>query len=247
MARLPPTKTIRRSTLIDHGITDNGDGTFTITDGGHDFDYFVQIGNKGTWSQAHVDVTAPVCEPHAGDNLFTENFDGYAETQQYFDPPGNFVFATTNLDAADGWTGASYAELGADGYGGIESTSGNAWFDTMNSPGSIDMSHGGIVDPTGGQAQLSFSLGTQDLDYLGIHHETDPNAEIEFVWDGNVVATYKASDFANANVMQEFNILVDTGAAGDAHTLEIHDTTVDQGNYTGFALDSIQVNDWIVC
>ena len=66
--------------LIDHGITDNGDGTFTITDGGHDFDYFVQIGNKGTWSQAHVDVTAPVCEPHAGDNLFTENFDGYAET-----------------------------------------------------------------------------------------------------------------------------------------------------------------------
>ena len=45
--------------LIDHGITDNENGTFTIDGGGTDFDYFVQIGNKGTWSTAHVDVTAP--------------------------------------------------------------------------------------------------------------------------------------------------------------------------------------------
>src|SRR5262245_51674618 len=51
-----------------NGIVDNGDGTFTITG---DFDYSVQIGNKGTWSQAHVDVA------HDGDLLFHENFDGY--------------------------------------------------------------------------------------------------------------------------------------------------------------------------
>ena len=67
--------------LADHGITDNGDGTFTINGGATDFQYMVQIGNKGTWSTADVDVTAPEPvvepEPHAGDLLFSEDFDTY--------------------------------------------------------------------------------------------------------------------------------------------------------------------------
>ena len=44
--------------------------------GATDFQYSVQIGNKGTWSQADVDVTAPAAArwPRA---LFIENFDGY--------------------------------------------------------------------------------------------------------------------------------------------------------------------------
>src|SRR4051812_22129966 len=49
--------------LIDHGIKDNGDGSYTV-EAGHDFNYFVQMGNKGTWSTAHVDVAdAPEPEP----------------------------------------------------------------------------------------------------------------------------------------------------------------------------------------
>jgi len=49
--------------LACHGIVDNGNGTYTLTSDAIDFDYMVQIGNKGTWSQAHVDVTAPVPPP----------------------------------------------------------------------------------------------------------------------------------------------------------------------------------------
>jgi hypothetical protein len=37
-----------------HGIVQNPDGSYTATGG--DFEYSVQIGNKGTWSTAHVDV-----------------------------------------------------------------------------------------------------------------------------------------------------------------------------------------------
>ena len=75
--------------LADHGITASVvDGKFVSFDIGAaadpSFSYFVQIGNKGTWSTAAVDVTAPrrrrgryapqrrahggvdVREPHAG-------------------------------------------------------------------------------------------------------------------------------------------------------------------------------------
>ena len=45
--------------MLDHGITKNGDGTYTLTSDANDFKYSVQIGNKGTWSTADVDVTAP--------------------------------------------------------------------------------------------------------------------------------------------------------------------------------------------
>ena len=38
-------------------------GTYTHWSGATDFQYFVQIGNKGTWSQADVDVTAPEPAP----------------------------------------------------------------------------------------------------------------------------------------------------------------------------------------
>jgi hypothetical protein len=90
--------------LADHGITDNGDDTYTITGDGTDFRYFVQIGNKGTWSIADVDVTAP---PHAGDLLFSENFDGYIDNADHPD------WGLIDLNAENGWTGAAHTELGA--------------------------------------------------------------------------------------------------------------------------------------
>ena len=49
--------------LAAHGITAHvQNGAFVSFDigvGATDINYFVQIGNKGTWSEAHVDVTAP--------------------------------------------------------------------------------------------------------------------------------------------------------------------------------------------
>jgi hypothetical protein len=233
--------------LDAHGIIANDDGTFTLTEDAIDFKYSVQIGNKGTWSVADVDVTAPPCEPSAGEVLFSENFDEDGGTR-YYDPayatvenPTGFVFEATNLDAY-GWTGAANTELGATGYGGIVSTSGDAWLDTQNSPGPIDISNT-FEDPTGGQVQLSFDIGTQSLDYLGQHYETDSKAMIQFKIDGNVVAEFTAEDFETANVLQHFEVVVDTGAAG-SHTLELVDVTGVDG-FTGFAVDSIKIVDWV--
>src|SRR5262249_61027939 len=46
--------------LDAHHILYNADFTeFTLTSESTEINYFVQIGNKGTWSEAHVDVTAP--------------------------------------------------------------------------------------------------------------------------------------------------------------------------------------------
>jgi hypothetical protein len=155
--------------LTKHGITANSDGSYTIHSGADDFQYMMQTGNKGTWSTANVDVTAP--EPHLGDNLFTENFDGYQETQKFYDPAdsSHFVFGTVNLETASGWTNASYVELGANGYGDIASTTGEAWLDTQKSQGQIDISHV-FQDTTaaieGKTAVLSFDVGVQSLDYL---------------------------------------------------------------------------------
>jgi hypothetical protein len=243
--------------LAAHGITDNGDGTYTINSDALDsFSYFVQIGNKGTWSQADVDVTAPPveepCVPHLGDALFTENFDNYQETQKYYDPADSdvFVFGTVDLNAASGWTNPSNVELVATGYGGIESTSGDAWLDTQNSPGQIDISHT-FTDTTaavGGKTSvLSFDIGIQDLTYLGNHYATDTDASFQFQIDGKVVADFDWSDFNAANVMQHFEVdITEYAAAGDTHTLSLVDTSP-TSDYTGFSVDSIHIDDWVLC
>jgi hypothetical protein len=232
--------------LAAHGITANDDGSFTINGGATDFQYMVQIGNKGTWSTADVDVTAPT--PHLGANLFTENFDGY-DGDMYFDPPGNFVFGVTDLNDQNDWTGtAAHTELGANGYGGIASTSGNAWLDTQNSPGPIDISHT-FTDTTaavnGKTSVLSFDIATQDLWYQGVHYATSSNATFDVKIDNAVVAHFNAADFDFANQMQHVEVdIAGYADAGNTHTLELVDTSGE--SYTGFAIDSIQINDWIL-
>jgi hypothetical protein len=59
--------------LANHGITDNHDGTYTITSGADDFQYMIKTSNKGTWSTANVDVTAP--EPHLSGTELLQNWD----------------------------------------------------------------------------------------------------------------------------------------------------------------------------
>lgn len=221
--------------LTAHGITDNGNGTFTLGEGAADFSYFVQIGNKGTWSQADVSVTAPV--PHAGDVLFQENFDGLTTAPQ---------FGVVDL-AVNGWTGAGHTELGENGYGNIASTTGAYWLDTQNSPGPIDIAHV-FVDPTGGKAQVSVDIGTQALVYQGQPYATDANGLLQFKVDGAVVKEFTAADVKAAaggdNSLAHFDFLIETGAAG-SHTIEIVDATT-QVAFTGFSVDSLVVHDWLV-
>ena len=49
----------QKAYLDAHGITDLGGGVYHIDSDAIDFNYFVQTGNKGTWSQAHVARRGP--------------------------------------------------------------------------------------------------------------------------------------------------------------------------------------------
>ena len=69
--------------LAQHGITNDGRRQLHHHAGATDFNYFVQIGNKGTWSEAAVDVKAPpppVDTHHAGDQIAKWDFEDNAVT-----------------------------------------------------------------------------------------------------------------------------------------------------------------------
>jgi hypothetical protein len=196
-----------------------------------------------------------------GPNLFTENFDNYDGT--HYSDNGVPVFAVVNLNTEHGWTGAAAAELGADGYGTIPDTSvddnivptpGAYWLDTQNSPGGVSMSHA-FTDTTapvdGKTAVLSFDIAAQSLDYGGQHYQTDPLASFEVRIDGAAVAEFTLAELmiltgGDYNEMHHVEVDIASYAlAGNDHTIELVDTTAAAG-YTGFAVDSIQINDWIV-
>jgi hypothetical protein len=249
--------------MASHGIIKNLDGTFTFTDEAIDFNYFVQIGNKGTWSVAHVDVTAPPAppapepEPHLGDTLFSEYFD-HAPIQTFWSN-GKETSATINL-VSEGWTGTGHndqfgftdvSEVGMDGVlGGIKAASGQFFLDTQNTPGGIDISRTftDSTDAVGGTTSvLSFDIGKMAVNWDGVDFATASDAMFEFRIDGQTVKQFDASDFANFNKMEHFDI--DIGAyanAGSEHTLELVDTSATDG-YFGFAVDSIQIHDWVIC
>ncbi|MDQ0324084.1 hypothetical protein QO002_006291 [Pararhizobium capsulatum DSM 1112] len=244
------------SYLAAHGITAhlNAAGTafvsFDIGESATDINYFVQIGNKGTWSQAHVDVSAPdpVVVPHLGGNLFTENFDNIPAEHVWV--ASGSVWQQVDLNAAHGWTGAAYSELGADGYLEVETTSGATgqafWLDTQNSPGPINISHDfidGTAPVDGKTAVLSFDIAKQDFD----GHFTPANESFEFRIDGQTVAQIDASDLTNAGQMYhyEVNIAGYADNTDSTHTLSLVDTT-GEFHFNGFSVDSVQINDWVV-
>jgi hypothetical protein len=222
--------------MHDHGITDNGDGTFTAT-AGMDFSYFVQIGNKGTWSKADVDVA------HAGQTFFSEGFDSYASPGEL---EHGYWFAA-NLSSG-GWS-SQYGEVveGEHAPEKLAATSSAAddrgfWLDTQNSPGGINISHD-FNDSAGGYVEISFDLGLQAFTSPdGTTYHTAANATLDVLLDGVLVDTILASDITEDNVMQHFSYVVNDGAAG-THTIGFQDTT--EANYVGFALDSIAVKDWV--
>ena len=107
--------------------------------------------------------------------------------QKTYQDNGVDVFASVNLNAANGWVSGApvgningsnpaNSELGADGYGGIQATSpapngnGGYWLDTQNTPGQINISHVFEDNTTaidGKTAVLEFDIAKQDLIYHG--------------------------------------------------------------------------------
>jgi hypothetical protein len=250
--------------LEAHGIIDNHDGTYTLKSGSDtlDFDYFVQIGNKGTWSQAHVDVVdrpdapPPVVHHGDGDLLFLENFDTYASSGNLSHGSWgevNLGIGSLQPDGTNhGWAidqGGQWASVS----GEIAQTSpDNFWLDTQNSPGGIDMTNW-FVDPTGGDFHLSFELGIRDFG-SGPKMETDPSAVLKVLVDNKEVGSVSYQNVlskAGTDHMAHFDFTYDgngSAATPTGHNISFVDATppTDGGNYVGFMLDNIQVHDWLV-
>ena len=215
--------------------------SFDIRPGADDFNYFVQIGNKGTWSTASVDVTAPV--PHASATaLFAENFD-HTPTTQTFLNNGTFVSADINLKG-EGWTGtehtdergtSSISEVGvSDVLGGIHATSGQFFLDTQNTKGGINISHE-FTDSTaaldGKTAVLSFDIGKMNVDWNGSAFATASDAKFEFQIDGHAVKSFTAAELSSTQ-LTHFDIDIkasDYTGTDDIHTLSLVDTSADAG------------------
>lgn len=232
--------------LVAHGITDNGNGTYTLTSGATDFVYNVQMGNNGAWSQANVDVTAPTVtpEPHLGDLLFFEDWEDYTvvvDQGQWFQ---------ANLGEG-GWLDrqgdGSYGEVVPTDGTPSESYGDGNWLDTQNSPGSIDITNT-FQDPTGDDFVISFDLLIHDFGD-GPLLETPHDAELTVMIDGQAVRTVTYAEFAAVETFQHYEILVADAGDGDAfgnHTISFVDTTESQGNFIGFAFDNIEIHDWVI-
>ena len=177
-----------------------------------DFHYFVQIGNKGTWSQAAVDVTAPEPEPvvtdHKGALLFQDNFDNYASLVDYgswdqvdlstrgvtvaidgVEQVGGGAWATM----PNGWGGSGANTVWGQAPGEIvqtdAATSGGSWLDTQHSPGGIEIANW-FADPTAdGKFVVSFDLGIHDFG-TGLMEETGDDAVFNVLIDDKVVGSY---------------------------------------------------------
>ena len=194
------------------------------------------IGNKGTWSTAHVDVA-----PHAGDSLFTENFDNYSPNSAVYNPHADF--------SSKGWVSQNSVanEVVAYGINNVNGTDG-FWYDTQGTSGGVDIKTT-FTDTNGGKDQLTFDVAVQNFhsgDGRDLATLDDPNASFQFKVDGQAVATVTAQEIfdqvGNGNMMH-FDVKFDV-AAGDHHTFELVDLS--HPGDVGFAIDNIQVHDWIV-
>jgi hypothetical protein len=82
--------------------------------------------------------------------------------------------------------------------------------------------------------------------------ETAADATFAFMVDGVAEKTISRSDFSTVEKMQNFEFVVDVDTGTDMadgsvnHTFSFVDTTPSQGNYVGYSLDSIVINDWFV-
>jgi hypothetical protein len=238
--------------MADHGIVDNHNGTYTAT-AGHDFEYsvFTTSGKcGGAYSVADVDVKDFV--PHQGNLLFADSFENYTNVQTS-DASGGWKAVDLSKGNPGGWSSTDTAtEVTHTNYFGlVNSSDGNYWLDTQATTGGINISHL-FNDPNGGKVEVSFDLSTENFTSIFQGAATDPHAAFQFRIDDNgATKTITVQDILNKtgghdNQMAHFDFVVDVTGAGD-HTLHLADVTpADHASPFGFALDNVQVHDWIV-
>jgi hypothetical protein len=258
--------------LADHGITANVvDGKFVSFDIGADadpsFHYFVQIGNKGTWSQANVDVTAPPPPPEEektgtnGDLVAKWDFENH--TQAGGDNTGTpNGFWNLNQWAADhlGFYGEEADSFGFTADIQVHGTDGHRALDTAGSPGNIFLQaipegRGGVLGQgatmpdlvDGRMYHAEVSILKQDY-----HNDpamvaagtdgTDPDAWVQFNFN-NETLTVRASDIDVGNEFVKFDLVFKGVEGEDSFSIMSHGTDDDA---QGLLIDTIQVYDWLI-
>ena len=233
----------------------------TINSDGHDFQYMIQTGNKGTWSTANVDVTAPekAVAPHwTGELLQNWNFE-----DDNADNANGFI----DLAAITGWTneaGTSQPmQVQHENFGSVTGFAAgeHQWLDTSASPGNIAI--GQDVDVgTGAKAQVSVSVAAEDIlfnnGYTTDTYRPDADDHLLFKFNDDTVLDIQLKDFTNATGTVDWNHFHDftvdvTGKDGMNH-FSIETTGMTQytdsagviHGYAGFAVDHVSFQEWLI-
>jgi hypothetical protein len=247
--------------LAAHGIIDNHNGTYSVGADAIVFSYFVQMGNKGSWSVANVDVVdTPDPVPHLSGVELLQNWNF---EQDNADTPLHFV----SVDKVAGWNneagGTTPMEVQHENFGFVTGFAAgeHQWLDTSASPGNIHI--GQTLDlATGAHAQLGVSVAAESIDFFnGANTNTyqpDANDHLLFKFNDTVVKDISLMDFTDANGHVDWNHLSEfkvdvTGAAGQDH-FEIQSTGMDQytgadgivHGYAGFAVDHVSFQEWLI-
>jgi len=262
--------------LADHGITANVvDGKFVSFDIGADadpsFNYFVQIGNKGTWSQANVDVTAPAPDPvvdqhhngalaaewtfenytqSGGDNVGTPNgfwnLNDWVQTYEAQNP--GFTFGE---DAGTGFS-TDIQVHGADGHRALDTAAspGNIFLQAIPAGRGGELGQGATMPDLVEGKQYHAEVSILKQDYSNIPEMvangtsgTDPDAWVSFQFNDKVLDVH-ASDIHVSNEFVTFDLVFDGVAGEDSFTIMSHGTN---DAAQGLLIDTIQVHDWIMC
>jgi hypothetical protein len=256
--------------LLGHGIhanvTDGKFVSFDVTTTATDFDYCVQIGNNGTWSQAHVTVedtpdAPPVDTHHNGDLMAEWTFENHTVAA------GDDTGTPTGFWNLNNWAASHPNTYGqdADNFGftdniQVHGADGHRALDTAGSPGNIFLQaipegRGG-ADATmpdlveGKTYHAEVSILKQDYTHVAGMIEagtegTDPDAWVAFKFNDTVMEVH-ASDVRFTGHNNEFLTFDATfqGIAGeDAFTIMSHGTHDDN---QGLLVDHIQIHDWVV-
>ncbi|QIG49428.1 hypothetical protein G5V57_17915 [Nordella sp. HKS 07] len=257
----------QKAYLLSHNIVSNAAFTeFTIGVGGTDFEYMVQIGNKGTWSQADVHVTAPVPPPvdthHNGALVAEWNFESHTQANgdEVGIPTGFWDLSQYSASYEASHPGFSFGEDAGTGFAGytqVHGVDGHRALDTAASPGNIFLQaipegRGGAAATmpdlvAGKQYHAEVMIARQDYsnDPAAVaagHAGTDPNAWVEFRFNDKVLAVH-ASDIQPGNEFVKFDLVFDGVAGEDSFSIMSHGTN---SNPQGLLIDSIQIHDWAV-
>jgi hypothetical protein len=241
--------------MLAHGITLNDDGSYTVTGG--DFEYSVQIGNKGTFSTAQVDVAAHLSEKELLQNWDFEQGDANADHTGF-----------VSLTSIPGWTneagGSSPMEVQHESFGFLKGFADGEkqWFDTSASPGNVHIGQTADILADGAKAQLTVSVAAESIIFTNSNgtntYQPDADDHLLFNFNGETVLDLKLANFTDGggnvdwNQFHDFTVNV-TGQAGADH-FEIQSTGMDQytdGNgvihgYAGFAVDHVSLQEWII-